>query len=89
MTRAPVTWARALRAAALAAVLLLALAFAAGNFVLAFGFETRLAWAVLVPAALAFGLGVRYGRTSGHAGHRGLAGDDGGEREAEVRHAAG
>ncbi|MEP6954460.1 MAG: hypothetical protein ABI950_10420 [Solirubrobacteraceae bacterium] len=103
MTRAPVTWARALRATTVAALLALALAVAAGNFVLvdvhvlALGFETRLAWAVLVPAGLAFGLGVIYGRAgarsadaaSGHVGHHGLAGDDRGQRQAEVRDAAG
>ena len=103
MTRAPVTWARAGRAAAVAALLLLALVIAAGNFVLvdvhvlALGFQTRLAWAVLLPAALAFGLGVHFGRgrpratdaASGHAGQRGLVGDDRGQGQAEVRDAAG
>jgi hypothetical protein len=71
MTRGPVTWARALRAAAIAILLFAALAFAAANFVLvdvhvlALSVQTRLAWVVLVPAALTFALGVRYGRMSG------------------------
>lgn len=69
MTRGPVTWARALRAVAVAGVLLLALAFAAANLVLvdvhvlALRFEARLAWVVLVPAALTFALGTRFGRS--------------------------
>ena len=68
MTRGPVSWTRALRAAAVALLLLAALAFAAANFVLVdvhiftLAFRTRLAWAVLVPSALTFALGVRYGR---------------------------
>jgi hypothetical protein len=68
MTRGPVTWARALRAVLLAALLAAALAFAAANFVLvdihvlALSVQVRLAWAVLVPAALMFALGVRLGR---------------------------
>ena len=71
MTRGPVTWGRALRAVAIALLLLGALAFAAANFVLvdvhvlALSVQTRLAWVVLVPAALTFALGVRYGRMSG------------------------
>ncbi len=69
MTRGPVTWARALRAVLVAVVLLVALAFAAANLVLvdvhvlALRFEARLAWVVLVPAALTFALGVRFGRS--------------------------
>lgn len=68
MTRGPVTWVRALRAVAVAALLFAALAFAAANFVLvdvhllALSFEARLAWVVLVPCALAFGAGVLFGR---------------------------
>ncbi len=71
MSRGPVTWRRARRAVAVAGVLLLALAFAAANFVLvdvrllAVHFETRLAWAVLVPAALAFAAGAWWARRRG------------------------
>ena len=71
MTRGPVTWPQAARAAAVALLLVGALAFAAANFVLvdvhvlALSVQTRLAWVVLVPAALTFALGVRYGRMSG------------------------
>ncbi len=70
MTRGPVSWARALRGTAVALLLLAALAFAAATFVLVdvhiftLSFQTRLAWAVLVPAVLAFAVGVRYGRGS-------------------------
>lgn len=70
MTRGPVSWARALRAAGFAVLLVAALAVAAANFVLvdvhvlALSVQVRLAWAVLVPAALTFALGVRYGRAS-------------------------
>ena len=65
MTRGPVSWARARRAVAVALLLFAGVAFAAANFVLVdvhiftLSFQTRLAWAVLVPAALMFGLGVR------------------------------
>ena len=68
MSREPVTPERARRAVAVAVVLLLALVFAASNFVLVdvrlfgAGFEARLAWAILVPAALAFAAGVWWGR---------------------------
>jgi hypothetical protein len=68
MTRGPVTWARALRAAAIAILLFAALAFAAANFVLVdvhvltLEFQARLAWVVLVPCALAFGAGVLFAR---------------------------
>lgn len=68
MSREPMTPERARRAATVAAVLLLALVFAASNFVLVdvrlflLGFETRLAWVVLVPTALAFAAGVWWGR---------------------------
>lgn len=69
MTRGPVTWPRALRALGVAALLFVALAFAAANFVLvdvhllALDFEARLAWVVLVPCGLAFGAGVLYARS--------------------------
>lgn len=62
------SWRRALRAVAVAAALLAALVFVAGNFVLVdlrlFGIdvETRLAWAVVVPAALSFLGGLLYAR---------------------------
>ena len=65
MTR-PVTWNRALRALIVACLLVAAVLFVAANFVLVevrlFGFdvEVRLAWAVVVPAALAFGGGMLY-----------------------------
>lgn len=68
MKRAPLTPARARRTLATGLVMLAALAFAAANFVLVdvhllvIGFETRLAWAVLVPAVLAFVAGWRCGR---------------------------
>jgi hypothetical protein len=71
MSRGPVSWAQAGRAAIVALLLLGALAFAAANFVLvdvhvlALSVQTRLAWVVLGPAALTFAFGVRYGRTSG------------------------
>jgi hypothetical protein len=67
------TWSRALRAAALAAALVVALVFAVANFVvvdvrvLVFGFQTRLAWVVLVPVGLAFAGGVAYSRRTGRA----------------------
>ena len=70
MTRGPVTWARALRAVGVAALLFAALAFAAANFVLvdihvlALDFQARLAWVVLVPCALAFGAGVLFARSA-------------------------
>jgi hypothetical protein len=62
------TWRPALRSAAVALVLIGVVAFVGGNFVLVdvrllgLSFETRLAWAVVVPAALAFGAGVLYQR---------------------------
>jgi hypothetical protein len=60
------TWPRALRAAVVAVVMVAVVAFVGANFVLVdvrlFGlaFQTRLAWVVVVPAALAFGAGVLY-----------------------------
>jgi hypothetical protein len=56
-------WNRALRAAAAAVALVLVVAFAAANFVPAdvrlwsLDVHTRLAWAVIVPAALSFAAG--------------------------------
>ena len=64
----PVTWDRAVRALIVAAVLVAVVFFVAANFVLVevrlFGlrFEVRLAWAVVLPAALAFGAGLLYAR---------------------------
>lgn len=61
------TWRRALRAVAVAVLLLVALTFVAGNFVLVdvhllgFDLETRLAWVVVVPAAFGFAGGLLYG----------------------------
>jgi hypothetical protein len=69
--RGPVTWSRALLALALAAALLAAVAFVAGNFVLVdvrllgTSVETRLAWAVLLPTALGFAAGLGYARARG------------------------
>ena len=57
------SWARALREAAVAVVLVAVVAFVGGNFVLVdvrlFGlaFQTRLAWVVVVPMALAYAAG--------------------------------
>jgi len=62
------TWRRALRAVAVAVLLLVALTFVAGNFVLVdvrllgLDFESRLAWVVVVPAAAGFAGGLLYGR---------------------------
>ena len=64
----PVTWNRALRALIVACVLILAVLFVAANFVLVevrfmgLDFEARLAWVVVVPAALAFAGGLLYAR---------------------------
>lgn len=64
----PVTWNRALRALIVACVLVVAVLFVAANFMLVevrlmgLNFETRLAWVVVVPAALAFAGGVLYAR---------------------------
>jgi hypothetical protein len=79
MTRLPVTWHRALRALAVACVLVLVLTFAAANFVLVdlrlwgLNVETRLAWASVVPAALGFAAGVLYRRARGAPPGRGSA----------------
>lgn len=68
MTGTPITWNRALRALLVAFALLGALIFVAANFVLVdirllgLNFETRLAWAVVVSAALGFAGGMQYGR---------------------------
>jgi hypothetical protein len=57
------SWGRALRAAATGMALVLVVAFAAANFVLvdvrlwSLDVHTRLAWAVVVPAALCFAAG--------------------------------
>lgn len=62
------TWRRALRAVAVAVLLLVALTVVAGNFVLVdvrllgLDFESRLAWVVVVPAAFGFAGGLLYGR---------------------------
>lgn len=64
----PITWDRALGALALAGALLAAVMFVAANFVLVdvrlwgLNVETRLAWAVVVPAALGFAAGLLYAR---------------------------
>lgn len=64
----PVTWNRALRALIVACVLILAVLFVAANFVLVevrfmgLSFDVRLAWVVVVPAALAFAGGLLYAR---------------------------
>lgn len=64
----PVTWNRALRALTVACVLIVAVLFVAANFVLVevrfmgLDFEVRLAWVVVLPAALAFAAGVLYAR---------------------------
>jgi hypothetical protein len=53
----------------MACTLIAAVAFVAGNFVLVdihllgWSLETRLAWAVVLPAALSFTAGVLYART--------------------------
>ena len=68
MSRERTAWARAGRGVTVAAVLCAALAIAATNFVLvdvrivAFDIRTRLAWAILVPTALAFAAGTLHGR---------------------------
>ena len=91
MTRRPVTWGQAVRAATVALLLVGALAFAAANFVLvdvhvlALSVQTRLAWVVLIPAALTFAVGLRLGR----AGRHPVAGDDGRQGQTEVRDATG
>ena len=62
----PVTWDRAVRALLVAGVLVGVVLFVAANFVLVevrlFGLslEVRLAWAVVLPSALAFAAGMLY-----------------------------
>jgi len=69
MMRSPVTWRRALRALAVACLLVLVLTFVAANFVLVdvrlwgLDVETRLAWVGVVPAVAGFVAGVLFGRT--------------------------
>jgi type VI protein secretion system component VasK len=64
----PVTWNRAVRALIVAGLLVLAVLIVAENFVLVevrllgLSFEVRLAWAVVVPAALTFAGGLLYAR---------------------------
>lgn len=64
----PVSWNRALRALIVACVLVAVVLFVAANFVLVevrlvgFDVEVRLAWAVVVPAAVAFVGGMLYAR---------------------------
>lgn len=76
MKRSPITWPRALRALALACALVVAVLFVAGNFVLVevrlgvLNVEIRLAWAVVVPAALAFGGGVLWSRRAARVAGR-------------------
>lgn len=63
-----ISWSRALRAVFVACVLVVVVLFVAANFVLVdvrllgLRLEVRLAWAVVVPAALAFGGGLLYAR---------------------------
>ena len=63
-----ISWSRALRAVFVACGLVVVVLFVAANFVLVdvrllgLRFEVRLAWAVVVPAALAFGGGLLYAR---------------------------
>lgn len=64
----PVTWNRAMRALMVACVLVVAVLFVAANFTLVevrlmgLSFQARLAWVVIVPAALAFAGGLLYAR---------------------------
>ena len=64
----PVTWNRAGRALIVACALVVAVLFVAENFVLVeirfmgLSLEVRLAWVVVVPAALAFAGGLLYAR---------------------------
>jgi hypothetical protein len=64
----PVTWNRALRALIVACLLVAAVLFVAANFVLVevrlvgFTVEVRLAWAVVLPASVAFAGGMLYAR---------------------------
>jgi hypothetical protein len=66
--RSPITWSRALRALVVACGLIVVVLFVAANFVLVkvrllgLNFEARLAWTVVVPAALAFAGGLLYAR---------------------------
>jgi type VI protein secretion system component VasK len=63
-----ISWSRALRAVIVACGLVVVVLFVAANFVLVdvrllgLRLEVRLAWAVVVPAALAFGGGLLYAR---------------------------
>ncbi len=63
-----ISWSRALRAVVVAFGLVVVVLFVAANFVLVdvrllgLRLEVRLAWAVVVPAALAFGGGLLYAR---------------------------
>lgn len=69
MTRSPISWRRALRALSEACGLVLVVTFVAANFVLVdvrlwgLTVEMRLAWAVVVAAALGFAGGVLYSRS--------------------------
>ncbi len=64
----PITWNRALRALTVACLLVATVLFVAANFVLVevrlvgFTVEVRLAWAVVLPASLAFAGGMLYAR---------------------------
>jgi hypothetical protein len=68
--RRPATWNQALRALVVACVLVAAVLFVAANFVLVevrlpgLKVEVRLAWAVVVPAALAFAAGMVHARAN-------------------------
>ena len=63
-----ISWSRALRAVVVAFGLVVVVLFVAANFVLVdvrllgLRFQVRLSWAVVVPAALAFGGGLLYAR---------------------------
>jgi hypothetical protein len=65
------SWQRALRALAVACALVLVVTFVAGNFVLVdvrlwgLNVEMRLAWAVVIAAALGFAAGMLYSRSRG------------------------
>ena len=71
MTRSAMSWQRALRALAVACALVLVVTFVAGNFVLVevrlwgLNVEMRLAWAVVIAAALGFAAGILYSRSRG------------------------
>jgi hypothetical protein len=65
------SWQRALRALAVACALVLVVTFVAANFVLVdvrlwgLNVEMRLAWAVVIAAALGFAAGMLYSRSRG------------------------